>query len=122
MPDELPIIQKTYDLIKWMVPIIDRLPRNHRFTLGDRIIQELYNLLDNLITARYTKTGRLALLRSINTRLQVLRYQCRLLMDFNLVALKRYEYMHRQINDVGVELGGWIRTVEGRSEGTEARS
>lgn len=121
MSEELPIIQKTYDLIKWMVPIIDRLPRTHRFTLGDRIIQELYTLLDNLITARYTKAGRLTLLRSINTRLQVLRYQCRLLMDFNLVALKRYEYMHRQINDVGVELGGWIRTVEGRSEGTEAR-
>ncbi|NEQ34526.1 MAG: diversity-generating retroelement protein Avd [Leptolyngbya sp. SIO4C5] len=109
MPDELPIIQKTYDLIKWMVPIIDRLPRNHRFTLGDRIIQELYTLLDNLITARYTKAGRLTLLRSMNTRLQVLRYQCRLLMDFDLVSLKRYEHMHRQINDIGQDLGGWIR-------------
>lgn len=109
MSEELPIIQKTYDLIKWMVPIIDRLPRNHRFTLGDRIIQELYNLLDNLITVRYTKAGRLTMLRSMNTRLQVLRYQCRLLMDFDLVSLKRYEYMHRQINDIGQELGGWIR-------------
>ena len=109
MSEELPIIQKTYDLIKWMVPIIDRLPRNHRFTLGDRIIQELYTLLDKLITARYTKAGRLTMLRGVNTRLQVLRYQCRLLMDFDLVSLKRYEYMHRQINDIGQELGGWIR-------------
>lgn len=120
MSEELPIIQKTYDLIKWMVPIIDRLPRTHRFTLGDsplerlrqRIIQELYNLLDSLIAARYTKANRLSVLRGLNTRLQVLRYQCRLLMDFDLVSLKRYEYMHRQINEVGVELGGWIRGVE----------
>ena len=115
MSEELPIIQKTYDLIKWMVPIIDRLPRTHRFTLGDRIIQELYNLLDSLIAARYTKANRLSVLRGLNTRLQVLRYQCRLLLDFELVSLKRYEYMHRQINEVGVELGGWIRGVEGRS-------
>jgi hypothetical protein len=29
--DELPIIQKTYDLIKWYVPIVNRLPRDHKF-------------------------------------------------------------------------------------------
>jgi 23S rRNA-intervening sequence protein len=109
MSEELPIIQKTYDLIKWMVPILDRLPRTHRFTLGDRIIGELYDLLDRLISARYAKTGRLAVLQQLNTRLQVLRYQCRLLMDFELVSLKRYEYMHRQINEIGQDLGGWIR-------------
>lgn len=109
MQDELPIVQKTYDLIKWMVPIIDRLPRNHRFTLGSRIIDELYNLLDRLIEARYARSGRLASLQSLNTRLQVLRYQCRLLVDFNLISLKRSEYIHRQINDIGTDLGGWIR-------------
>ncbi|MEL6384979.1 MAG: four helix bundle protein, partial [Cyanobacteria bacterium J06626_18] len=31
MPNDLPIIQKTYDLIKWYVPIINKLPRDHRF-------------------------------------------------------------------------------------------
>jgi hypothetical protein len=109
MAEELPIIQKTYDLIKWIVPILARLPRTHRFTLGDRIIKELYDLLESLISARYAKTGRLPVLQGLNTRLQVLRYQCRLLMDFELVSLKRYEYMHRQINEIGQDLGGWIR-------------
>ena len=109
MSQELPIIQKTYDLIKWMVPILDNLPRNHRFTLGHRITEELYNLLDNLISARYAKSGRLPLLQGLNTRLQVLRYQCRLLLDFDLVSMKRYEFMHRQINEIGQDLGGWIR-------------
>jgi hypothetical protein len=109
MSDELPIIQKTYDLIKWMVPILDRLPRTHRFTLGNRIIEELYDLLENLISARYAKAGRLSVLQGLNTRLQLLRYQCRLLIDFDLVSLKRYEYMHRQINEIGQDLGGWIR-------------
>jgi predicted RNA-binding protein with EMAP domain len=109
MSEELPIIQKTYDLIKWMVPILDRLPRTHRFTLGNRIIEELYDLLESLISARYAKTDRLSVLQGLNTRLQVLRYQCRLLMDFDLVSLKRYEYMHRQINEIGQDLGGWIR-------------
>lgn len=52
---ELSIIQKTYDLIKWYIPILNRLPKNHRFALGDRIIFGLYNLLEGLIIARYQK-------------------------------------------------------------------
>ncbi|MEM9446974.1 MAG: diversity-generating retroelement protein Avd [Cyanobacteria bacterium P01_E01_bin.6] len=109
MNEELPIIQKTYDLIKWAVPIIDRLPRSHRFTLGDRIVNELYNLLDQLITVRYARSGKLTALQALNTRLQVLRYQCRLLLDLELISVKRYEFMHRQINGIGMELGGWIK-------------
>jgi hypothetical protein len=77
MSEELPIIQKTYDLIKWMVPILENLPRTHRFTLGNRMIEELYDLLESLISARYAKAGRLTALQGLNTRLQVLRYQCR---------------------------------------------
>mgnify|MGYP001801642416 CR=1 FL=1 len=45
----LPIIQKTYDLIKWYVPILSRLPREHKFTLGDRITSKLNDLLEALI-------------------------------------------------------------------------
>ncbi len=41
---ELPIIQKTYDLIQWYVPILSRLPKTHKFTLGDRIISNLYDI------------------------------------------------------------------------------
>ncbi len=33
---ELPVIQKTYDFIQWYVPILNRLPRHHKFTLGAR--------------------------------------------------------------------------------------
>lgn len=51
--DELPIIQKTYDLIQWYVPILNRLPKNHKFLLGDRMVTGLYDLLEGLIRARY---------------------------------------------------------------------
>ena len=37
-PSELPIVQKTYDLIKWYVPILNRLPKDHKFGLGDRMV------------------------------------------------------------------------------------
>jgi hypothetical protein len=105
---ELPIIQKTYDLIQWYVPILNRLPRDHRFNLGDRIITELYTMLEELIAARYA-TRKLDLLKSLNTKLDILRYQTRLLLDFHLVSAQRYEHAGKQLHDIGTELGGWIK-------------
>ncbi|MCC5618379.1 diversity-generating retroelement protein Avd [Nostoc sp. CHAB 5836] len=106
--EDLPIIQKTYDLIKWYVPILTRLPKAHKFTLGERIINKLYDLLEGLITARYAKQ-KITLLQSLNTQLDILRYQTRLLLDLQLIPVYRYEYAGKSINDIGTDLGGWIK-------------
>jgi hypothetical protein len=105
---DLPVIQKTYDLIKWYVPILNRLPRDHKFLLGERTIAGLYDLLEGLIAARYAKE-KLPLLEALNTRLDILRHQTRLLLDFNLISVHRYEYAGQLINAVGTDLGGWIK-------------
>ncbi len=109
---ELAIIQRTYDLIQWYVPILNRLPRDHRFTLGDRMIRSLYDLLETMIQAKYTRK-KLALLYDMNVQLEILRYQTRLLLDFQLIQPERYAHAGRQINTVGMELGGWIKQQKG---------
>jgi hypothetical protein len=105
---DLPVIQKAYDLVKWYIPILNRLPRDHRFTLGERIINGLYELLEGLIMARYSR-NKLELLEQLNTRLDLLRHQTRLLLDFELLQTERYEYIGKRLNEIGVELGGWIK-------------
>ena len=110
---DLPIIQKTYDLITWYVPILNRLPRNHKFVLGDRMVAGLYTLLENLLKARY-EHHKLPRLEALNSELDVLRYQTRLLKDFELVSVQRYEYISGQINDIGGGLGGWIKQQKHR--------
>jgi hypothetical protein len=70
---ELPIIQKTYELIKWYVPILNRLPKEHKFTLGERMVGSLYDLLGGLILARYAPDKR-TILTGLNTQLDILRY------------------------------------------------
>ncbi|MDZ8260424.1 diversity-generating retroelement protein Avd [Nostoc sp. ChiQUE01b] len=106
--NDLSIIQKTSDLIKWYVPILNRLPRDHKFLLGNRIIAELYDLLDGLIVARYARQ-KLAQLEDLNSKLDILRYQTRLLLEFNLIKTERYEYAQKLLNDIGMDLGGWIK-------------
>lgn len=110
---ELSVIQKTYDCIKWYVPTIENLPKIHKFTLGDRIINGLYDLLEGLIQAKYAK-NKLAQLEPLNTRLDILRYQTRMLVDFKIMSMERYEYVIKLIDDIGIELGGWIKQQRNR--------
>lgn len=108
MQKELSVIQKMYDLIIWFVPLINKFPRDHKFTLGDRIQNQLYDILEELILAKYEKE-KLARLESVNGKLDVLRYQTKLLLDFKLIDGKRFYHASSLINEFGVDLGSWIK-------------
>ena len=88
---ELPIIQRSFDLIKWYVPILNNLPRDHKHLLGNRIITGMYELLEALIIAQY-EHDKLARLQSLNSKLDILRYQTRLLFEFKLLPIQRLDY------------------------------
>ncbi len=108
---ELSIIQKTYDLIKWYVPILSSLPNKHKFQLGSRTTDTLYNLLEGLIAAKYSRQKQTQL-ETLNISLDILRYQTRLLFDFDLLSSQRYEYVSKLITEIGCELGGWIKQLK----------
>lgn len=112
---ELSVIQKTYDCIKWYVPIIERLPKIHKFTLGDRIINGLYDVLEGLIQAKFAQ-NKLSQLEPLNTQLDILRYQTRMLLDFEFISAQRYEYAIKLIDEIGGELGGWIKKQRDREK------
>lgn len=111
---ELPIIQRTYDLIKWYVPILNKFPRDQKFMLGDRIQGTLYTILESLIRARYRRE-KLDVLEPLNAELDVLRYQTRLCRDFRLFDDRRFGHASGLINEIGENLGGWIKQQKKRT-------
>ncbi|MGB3137073.1 MAG: diversity-generating retroelement protein Avd [Nodosilinea sp.] len=113
-------MQKTYDLIKWYVPILNQLPRDHRFQLGDRMVAGLYDLLESLIFVRYQQEDKLPYLQRLNSKLDVLRYQTRLLLDFDLLSHKRYQYVGQLLHAIDIDLGGWIRQQQHKAEKEKA--
>ncbi len=72
------------------------------------MINGLYSLLEELIQARYARE-KLSQLQRVNSKLDILRHQTRLLLDFELIQPKRYEFASELINAVGIDLGGWIK-------------
>jgi hypothetical protein len=105
---ELSVIQQTYDLILWYVPLLNRLPRDHKFALGDRLAGGLYTLLEELILARY-EAQKLRRLEALNGRLDVLRYQTRLLRNLQLIDDRRYAHAAKLLYEIGQGVGGWIK-------------
>jgi hypothetical protein len=92
--------------------------------LGNRLIEGLYDLLDGLVQARYS-TDKLARLESLNNRLDLIRYQTRMLKDFELLDMRRYQIVSRMVDDIGRNLGGWIgqqRSLKDRSAGSPVTS
>lgn len=112
--EELPVIQKVYDLILWYIPHVNKMPRSHKFGLGDRISATLYTILESLIEARYDRE-RVDLLKRINIYIEKLRYQTRLMKDFGVFDVRRYEYASGMILELGRMVGGWIKQQEARS-------
>ena len=54
--EELPIIRAHYDLILWLTPKMGKFPREHRFTIGQRIERLLGDILEKLIRAKFTRS------------------------------------------------------------------
>ena len=68
----------------------------------------LFDLLEGLIIARYAPE-KLSQLRAMNGKVDLLRHQTRLLLDFELISVQRYQYVGQLLDGIGAELGGWIK-------------
>jgi hypothetical protein len=77
--EELVVITKTYDLILWSCHHTDKFPCNHRFVLGERSERNLYDLLETLLKAKYSKPRQELLEKAI--MLEILRFPMRLAKD-----------------------------------------
>jgi hypothetical protein len=106
--EELPIIRAFYDFILWLSPKIARFPRDQRFVLGERMERHLYQILENLIRAKYTR-ARGGLLEEVNLDLEILRFQIRLAKDLRCLPLKSHGLAAQQLTDIRRQVGGWQR-------------
>ena len=91
-----------------------QIPRNQRFVLGERIERSLYDLLEILIRAKYTR-DRDVLLGRANLLLEILRFQMRLAKDLQCLKTESYGFATKAINEIGKLVGGWRKSGPGRA-------
>src|SRR4051794_629307 len=107
--EELTVITKIYDFILWSCKHTGKFPRNHRFVLGERIERTLYDLLEILIRAKYTRQ-RQGLLEQANLVLEILRFQARLAKYLQCLKVESYGFAAKAIDEIGRLVGGWLKS------------
>ena len=73
-------VEAHYQFLLWLLPTIEKFPRSHKFTLGDRIEIIALNVLEALIEATYTR-DRADALRRGNLGIEKLRFLIRIAAD-----------------------------------------
>lgn len=112
---EITALARTYDLLLWIIPQLEKFPKSQRFLLGDRIESRLLEVMDLLIRAAYTK-NKTQFLREANLALEQLRHLVRLVKDLRYLSVKKYEFVSKSINQVGAEIGGWLKSQSGHEK------
>lgn len=108
--EELEVIQKVYDFIKWISPLINRMPRDRKFTIGDRLLNHWYDMLEMLLEAKYSpKPAKKQILIKSNLKLEKIRFFHRLLKDEKIWDMRRFKYTVKKVDEIGVSIGGWIK-------------
>lgn len=114
---ELKVILDFYDLMLYLIQRCEKFPRNHRHSLGIAIENRLQAILSLLIKAKYTPRGsKRQTLVIVNTELEVLRFQLRLAKDLRALTIKSHGHAAGLIEGVGVQVGGWLRSLGGVHE------
>lgn len=108
-------VQSCHELLLWLVPQLDKLPRARRFTLGERIEAGLIEVLELVVEAAYSRNKEVPLRRA-NLQLEVVRHLWRLGFELKDVATREYEHGAKLMDDLGRQIGGWLRSREPQAQ------
>ena len=103
-------VEACHELIRWMIPRLDHLPRKRRYTLGSHIENALLDILENLVAAAYSRNKR-KYLQAASLKLGRLQHLWRLVMELELVSKKRYRFAADQITAIGRQVGAWQQSA-----------
>ena len=111
MSNSYPILVKTYQLTLWYIKKIEKLPKNHRFTLGEKIQNEIIELLLIYSDTIYSSDKK-RLLNSANRSIEKLRLLTRLLSDLNILSIQNRRFILDCLDEIGAMSGGWAKSIQ----------
>jgi retron-type reverse transcriptase len=92
------LFQKTYDLVKWVYPAMNKFPRKQRLVLSQRIEVTTIRILELTIdlSERDTAANRKKIIHEVH-KLQILFRLCK---DLSYLDFKRYEYVSSLLTEI----------------------
>ena len=105
-----PIFVKTFDILKWLIKTTEKFPKSQRFFIAKRINDAIFDFYEILVEAAVKKDYNLReLLKDADAKLIKLRHYVRLAMELGYLSFKQYEYVIKEMEEIGKLLGGWMK-------------
>ncbi len=105
---EMVIFSKTFDLLDWLLPATNNLPRAHRLTFTKRMLDAAFDLRERLDEANCRKgAARRERLERADEALVKLRLYIRLAFRWGWFSNGQYQHISSITVEVGRLLGGW---------------
>jgi hypothetical protein len=101
------------DVTHWMIERVSKMPRAHKFTLGDKLVETCLEVTCALVDAAYTR-DKLGLLAQASRQLTRSRVLARLAHRSRLLSHDQLLHFEHETVEVGRMLGGWTRSVRRR--------
>jgi len=102
----IPVFQAIYDLILEIHNRVDNFPRVHRYSIGEKIKNIGFDLLDLIIIANSAK-DKSAYLQKAEDTLEKLKIYIRLCFDLKILGGKGFEFLTRKLDEIGRQLNKW---------------
>ena len=106
------ILTKLEDVLVYLIPQLNKFPRDQKFVLGDRIETKLLEVQEECLWAYYSRDKRGHLLEA-NLQLEVARHLVRLAHALKLFSHHTYGVLAEKMDEVGRMIGGWLKSVAG---------
>ncbi len=107
-----PLMVKTYDFLKWLLPATEKFRKSQRFVMAQRLQQTALRFYELLIEARRVRPND-GVLKQADIELEKLRLYLRLCQDLNLLGMGQYQHASQMTTEMGKLLGGWIKKGNG---------
>ena len=114
MSDKI-LLEKTYVFVAWLSERIAKFPKDHKYTLGNRLASSLYEFLEGMIYLFGDNDSRG--LKRLAKKLDIVRYYVRLSQDLHLISVDQYAHASEKVDEIGRLLGGWLKSVQKGPEG-----
>ena len=109
--DDLPIFVKWLETLTWVLQTAEKFPKRVRGTMTDRLINLMFDVVEDFTEARYSK-NKAFILKRANLRLEKIRIILRIAHEQKILPHAAYKHGVYKINEVGKMLGGWLKQQE----------
>lgn len=110
--DTLPIINRTYEVYKLVVDIVNHSEKRWRYSIGVSLENTVMSCFQELIMAKNApKPFKASFLIKASSYLEIATFQLRLFLELKIVNETKIFQTQAKLAEIGRQLGGWLKSL-----------